>query len=87
MFVAGCYSVKSVVRILLTKLLFEIFTCHISTLGEKPSKIPCSVVDCDWCAVVCKFHAMILNATIILSCKRRNEMKLMENDESIMHIN
>ena len=45
-YVAGCYSAKSVVRILLTKLLFETFTCHISTLGEKPCKIPCSVVDC-----------------------------------------
>ena len=68
-FVAGCCSVKSVVRISLTKLLFETFTCHISTLGEKPCKIPCSVVECDWCAIVCKFHAMILNATIIFHVK------------------
>ena len=69
MFVAGCYFVKSVVRILLTKLLFKTFTCHISTLGEKPCKTPRSVDECDWCAIMCKFYAVIVNATIIFDVK------------------
>ena len=69
MFVAGCYSVKSVVRILLTKLLFKTFTCHISTLGEKPCKIPRYMDECNWSVIVCKFHAMIVNATIIFDVK------------------
>ena len=47
-FVAACYFVESIVRILLTKLLFKTFTCHISTLGEKPWKNPRSLDECDW---------------------------------------
>ena len=67
MFVAGCYSVKSVVRILLTKLLFETLTCHISTLGEKPHKFPCSVVDCLlWLNVISIKHLSSTDAMNII---------------------